>query len=125
LKMTAVLDASQVSAGRDSRAGILAAAYAPPIPGNKLTLTANAGFAVAEPKTGESVDDIKLGAGLSYDLRDNIGFSLDYTLDNDVDGEDDYSLSIYQALGDDGELVYGAGKHGVIFASYKLNFTLR
>jgi hypothetical protein len=95
--------------------------------GDQLTLGLNLDYLRNKRDGGASESDVATSAGLSYALNDRTEVSLDYALKNDVDGEDDYSLTLARQLTQPSKrgpatLVLGVAKHGTIFASLVTRF---
>ena len=65
-----------------------------------LTATANLGWAAIDPNGGSSVRDVQPAIGLALvpDARKRWTLSADYTLRNDVDGEDSSSFVVSRSL---------------------------
>ena len=88
----------------------------------RFTLGATGSYVRSDPESAETTSDLVLATGLVYALSEQTEFSLDYEFDNDVAGEDDFSFTVSQLLPvtlsrGATSLVFGAGKHRVVFAT--------
>lgn len=93
----------------------------------KLTLGLNGSYVQLDPEAGEGEDALIAAPGVVYAITDRTEFSLDYLFDNEVDGEDDYSFTVSQLLSNPtlprrASLVFGAGKHRTVFATFVFVF---
>ena len=87
---------------------------------DEFYLTANLGWADADPDgAGGGESDFIPGFGLSWHPRSYRPLSLhfDYVVDNDVDGEDDWSISAIHTFGDTFAARVGGGKHSRFFGN--------
>jgi hypothetical protein len=85
---------------------------------DQFYLTANLGYADTNPDgPGDGENDFVPGFGLSFAPRGNSPWSLhlNYILDNDVDGQDDWSLSAIYNFTRQGSVKLGGGKHSKFF----------
>lgn len=88
--------------------------------GEKLTLGLTGGYSIRDSEAGARLEDATVATGAIFALRRETELGIDYAFKNDIDGEDDYSLSVTQVLTPVGapvttNLVIGAGKHRVVF----------
>ena len=87
----------------------------------KLQIYGNVGWSEKEPNGREAISDAVRVAGLSFAIG-VVEIGLEYTFGNDITkSEDDYNLTARQQIGE-GKLGFGAGKGGVVFASYTISF---
>lgn len=82
----------------------------------------NIGWSEFDPDAGEKVDDMVVVVGASTSLRDDVSLAIDYTFDNDVGGDNDYTLSVAHVLQSSSILVFGVAKEGTVYGSYTLPF---
>jgi hypothetical protein len=97
-----------------------------------FALSLNVGAARNSPKESDGMSDLVAGAGLSFskELSTSDGvptniveLGADYSIENDLDGEDDYSFSVgYSIRQHRSTLLFGAGKHGAVFIAALVRF---
>lgn len=87
----------------------------------RTNVAANVGWAWDEPKTGEDSNDFIAVVGLSHSFRPTILLATDYTLENDLDRQDNFSVALTKKFSDS-RLTFGVAKHGTIFANYVATF---
>ena len=87
---------------------------------DNLTLIGAVAVAHLAPADGAAVDDLIPTLGLQISGLGKAGAALltEYTFNNDVDGEDDYAVSVRFKLTEVSSLKVGTGKHGRVFASF-------
>lgn len=92
-------------------AGLVAAGWAA-VP-KYVALVGNVGVEADKPRAGERTTDLVVGAGIALTPTDDLEIAADYSFENDISGESDYSLTVTQAIG--GPLVAASlGRHGVV-----------
>ncbi len=84
---------------------------------NNLFLTGNIGWGRGDVAGAGDVDDLIAGVGLTWRAAPRLSFSADYLIDNDVDGEDRWTLSGAYALNEDLAVRLGGGKHETFFGN--------
>lgn len=84
---------------------------------NNMYATVNVGWASANLNS-QSADDLIAGFGATYLIRPNFSVSADYLIDNDVDGEDLWTITGVYAFDAVSAVRVGAGDNGTIFANY-------
>jgi hypothetical protein len=90
--------------------------------GKGVAVTANVGVTTFRPRDGSRQSGLLAGAGLSYE-RNAVTVGVDYSFKNDVDEEDDYSLSFTHLLSPiSSSLTVGVGKHGLVRVAYLVRF---
>jgi len=80
-------------------------------------LTANLGYASFDPEFFQSQEDFVARFGATWRASQRLSFSFDYTLDNDVDGEDFWTLSGTWAANESIAVRFGGGKHETFFGN--------
>jgi hypothetical protein len=88
----------------------------------KLNLAAgvNVSYTLVSPDEGESVSDVTILPGIVWGGIPSTELSADYEFKNDVNGEDNWSFSVYRALFKkrvSGNALLGVAKHGTVFAN--------
>lgn len=81
-----------------------------------LKATANLGWTKFNPDDGDAIDDLQpaVGVSLSPDAKKLWTFSVDYSFENDVDGEDSGSFAAARKIQDiSSTLKFSAEKHNV------------
>lgn len=86
----------------------------------KLKVLGNLGWSEKNPDSGEAIRDTLESVGVSFMIGE-VELGLDYSWENDLTKEDDYSLTARHKIGS-GKLAFGAGKSGTVFASYNVVF---
>ena len=87
----------------------------------KTNIVANLGWAWDEPEAGERVDDLIGVVGLSHLFRPTVLLAADYSIENDLDLQNTFSLAVTKIF-PDSRMTFGAAKHGTFFASYVIQF---
>jgi hypothetical protein len=92
----------------------------------RTNVFANAGWIeqelkVADETEDDDVDDFFGVIGFSHRFRPTIILASDYTLENDLDGQDGFTVTLTKLFADS-RLTIGAAKHGTTFASYTATF---
>jgi hypothetical protein len=89
------------------------------------TLVGLLGYAHFSPLTGTAVNAFVPGLEFDYNTRTttNVTLIADYTFKNDVDGEDDYAVSMRFKPAASTALRIGGGKHGRVFVSLTQTLT--
>ena len=91
--------------------------------GKDLYFTANLGWANADPDfASDDESDFVAGVGLTWKAMKKLSVSANYVIDNDVDGEDFWSISAFWTFDEMSAVRVGAGKHGTVFANYIAKF---
>lgn len=80
--------------------------------------TVNIGFGQGNFGNAGTESDLILGLGAMWAIRPGLSVSADYVFDNDVRGEDAWSLSAAWALPSGSSLRLGTGTRETFFASY-------
>jgi hypothetical protein len=90
----------------------------------RLYFTANLGYAWLDSDFAECEEDFAAGVGLTYVIRQNLSISADYLFDNDVEGEDTWSVAAIWAINHTWALRVGGGKHDLVFGNliWKMDF---
>ena len=90
----------------------------------ELFATANLGWADHIDGAGS---DFVAGFGATWRpaCYPKLSFSADYVLNNDVDGEDSWSLSALYALDRTSSVRVGGGKHGTVFFNYLAKWDMK
>ncbi len=112
-------------AGTRFSTGFSASRFLGAIGSRPLEGVVNLGWSESRPNQEEAVDAFVAGLGLGLSITPSLALRGDYTLDNKVDGEDSFSVSLSfdHLLGPRGaRLVVGVKKHGTLQASYTLVF---
>jgi hypothetical protein len=79
------------------------------------SLSGNVGWRRRVPKSGNPRSVVIGAAGIEYDPTPSTAIGADYTFKNDLDGEDDFSLTATKSIsvgGDDMAASMSVGKHG-------------
>ncbi len=84
---------------------------------NSLFVTANVGYASADPELAASTEAVVARFGATYRASQALSFSADYTLDNAVDGQDFWTLSGTWAANKDIAVRFGGGKRDTFFGN--------
>ena len=84
---------------------------------DRMYFTANLGWAWLDNDFGGSQDDFAAGVGLTYVIRQNLSISADYLFDNDVEGEDTWSVAALWAIDRSWAVRAGGGKHNLVFGN--------
>jgi len=79
--------------------------------------TANLGYAEGHPHFGHRQEDVVPGFGLTWMPSPHWSISGDYVVENDVDGEDFFSLSLSYLINKDFTVRIGGGKDSTVFAN--------
>lgn len=125
-KASLVVDASKVPHIRERQRALLSGNFG--IDGFRCkfncrtNLVANVGWAKDDFKTDTpDVDDWVGGIGVSHDFRPSIVMAVEYSFENDLDGEDSASGTLTKKFADT-RLTFGAAKHGTLFATFFASF---
>jgi hypothetical protein len=82
-----------------------------------LYVTGNLGYGRLSPDVGDNADDVILGFGLTWVPAPRVSISGNYVVDNNVDGQDFFSLMAAYDVNDNLAAQLGFGKHGSIYAN--------
>ncbi len=85
--------------------------------GKNAWVSLNLGWQSADPELGGSVDDFVIRFGAGYMINPKLSIVADYTLDNDVDGEDLWTVSATYKLSTATAIRFGGGKHETFFGN--------
>lgn len=93
----------------------------------ETSLTLNAGWAEQTAEDGSAVDDAQFGVGLLFNPPSLQGMSIgvDYSLEDDIAGEDSYALTFTHTLlisSTLSKIKFGVGKHGTLNLGYTVIF---
>lgn len=84
---------------------------------DRMYFTANLGYAWFDRDFGGNDNAFVAGVGLTYIIRQNLSISADYLFDNDVEGEDTWSIAALWAIDRSWALRAGGGKHDMVFGN--------
>lgn len=90
--------------------------------GEKVTLTASLSWSDRNGDDGTDVDDIAAALGIEFGLSQKIFLGVDYTLENDINNDDDYSGTLTFLLPRSSALSVGAGEGDVYFGFLAVTF---